>query len=55
VLFPVLLDHYLLDGWCHEKKGRVRGRVVADFGGWDQGAAGYDAPFKALLEALQAG
>jgi uncharacterized protein YjbI with pentapeptide repeats len=53
VLFPVLLDDYLTDGWRHARRADVLRRVVGDFRGWERSADTYDAALEGLLEALK--
>ena len=53
VLFPVLLDDYLSDGWRHARRADVLRRVVGDFRGWERSADTYDAALEGLLGALK--
>lgn len=34
VLFPIMIDDYLLDGWNHKLQYVIKNRVVADFRKW---------------------
>lgn len=53
-VIPLDLDGYLFDGWSSGKAPQLRGRLAADFKGWDSDDSKYEASFERLLVALRA-
>lgn len=52
VLFPVMIDNYVLEGWDHYLKDDVTSRTIGDFRGWDKNTKKYEGSLNRLLNAL---
>lgn len=53
VLIPLNLDDYL-SGWSGGHGPRIRGRLAADFTGWEKDNAKFEEQFERVVEALRA-
>ena len=54
ILLPLNLDGYLLESWKGPLAVKVRKRLAADFTGWEQDNAKFEAEFERVVEALRA-
>ena len=52
ILLPLNLDGYLFDGWKGPLAVKVRKPLAADFTGWEQDYAKFDAQFERVVLAL---
>ncbi len=54
VIIPILLDHYLLEGWEDGLATDLRSRLGVNFTGWESDGLIFDIGIKRLLDALKA-
>jgi uncharacterized protein YjbI with pentapeptide repeats len=54
IIIPLMLDRYLLDGWQDGLASDLTSRLAADFTGWEQDNAKFEAEFERVVGALRA-
>ena len=54
ILLPLDLDGFLFDAWRGPLAVRVRESLAADFTGWEQDNAKFEAEFERVVDALRA-
>ena len=50
ILFPVMIDDYVLYTWEHERKADDTRKVIGDFEGWEEGHGGVRRCVRAFAE-----
>lgn len=53
ILLPLDLDGYILTGWKGPTAENIRGRLAADFTGWEQDNAKFEEQFERVVVALR--
>ncbi len=52
ILFPIMIDNYIIDEWDHYLKPELTNRNIGDFRDWDKDPSKYQETLKRLMKGL---